>query len=90
VVLLRDPGGGKTTTVLAFTRAAAGRRLADPEAPVPVYAPVRTWDGRADLPRWLAWSTGLDADLVADELRRGRLLVVVDGLASCRDRAWAP
>ena len=49
VVLVGEAGSGKTTTLLQFARHCIERRRTNRFAPLPVYAPVRTWDGNAPL-----------------------------------------
>jgi RNA polymerase sigma factor (sigma-70 family) len=43
VLLLGEPGAGKTTTLMAFAREAVVQRLEDSSRPVPILAPISTW-----------------------------------------------
>ncbi|MEO8397701.1 MAG: TIR domain-containing protein [Chloroflexota bacterium] len=44
ILLLGEPGGGKTTTLMAFARDAVVRRLEDPSQPLPIIARISDWD----------------------------------------------
>ena len=78
--LLGEPGGGKTTTLLAFARDAVARRLANPGEPLPVFAPIRSWAGQGDLAEWLATVLQLDGAALRAEIDGGRALLLLDGL----------
>jgi len=83
VLLLGEPGGGKTTTLFAFARDRVVDRLHDPALPLPIIAPVVTWnpDPPQPLAEWLAsQSPMLDSTSLTDLLNRGRALVMCDGL----------
>jgi len=56
VLLLGHPGAGKTTTVMAFARDAVSKRLEDASQPLPILAPIATWDAEKQtaLAEWLA------------------------------------
>ena len=82
-VLLGQPGGGKTTTLLAFARDAVARRLADPHEPLPVFAPIRSWAG-SDVVSWLANAVGVDDARLRAEVQAGRALLLLDGLDELR------
>ena len=84
VVLLGQPGAGKSTTLYAFARSAITERLADPRDLLPVFAPIRTWDGRTELVTWLAGVTELAQEALLEELERGRVLLLLDGLDELR------
>ncbi len=81
VLLLGDPGAGKTTTLLAFVRDAVCKRLENPALPLPITAPISTWDGKTSLEDWLARQVLL---LKKDDLVRlideGKALLALDGL----------
>jgi hypothetical protein len=83
VLLLGDPGAGKTTTLLAFARDRVAARLHDSSAPLPILAPISTWDsiGRTPLPDWLASQVPmLDRDTVASQISGNNALLMLDGL----------
>ena len=44
VLLLGDPGAEKTTTLMAFARDAVSKRQVDTSQPLPLLAPIATWD----------------------------------------------
>jgi HEAT repeat protein len=77
---LGEPGSGKSTTLLAFTREKANERLENVTAPLPVYAPLSTWDGASELPDWLANATALDPAALRREIAANRTLLILDGL----------
>ena len=80
VLLLGEPGAGKTTTLLAFTREKANARLIHPAAPLPVYAPLSSWDGKTELSDWLASTIEVDATTLRREIDAKRALLILDGL----------
>ena len=84
LVLLGPPGAGKSTTLFAFARSAITERLADPRDLLPVFAPIRTWDGQTDLVTWLAGVTELAQEALLQELDGGRVLLLLDGLDELR------
>lgn len=82
-LLLGEPGGGKTTTLMAYARDAVARRLEDPTLPLPLVAPVATWDAvqQPALVEWLAGQiSALPPAVVRDTLLDGTALLLLDGL----------
>ncbi|MBL8156518.1 MAG: TIR domain-containing protein, partial [Anaerolineae bacterium] len=83
VLLLGEPGAGKTTTLLAFARDAAAARRDDPSEPLPVFARIAGWDSRSQTPLhdWLtAIYPELNALALQSEIEAGRALLLLDGL----------
>ncbi len=79
LLLLGEPGAGKTVTLLHYTRDAIVRRRQNVNAPLPVLGLIATWDGHSALADWLAQSYGAPHG-VAALIRDGRALLLLDGL----------
>lgn len=80
MLLLGEPGSGKTTTLYAFAREKANERLANPTALLPVYAPIRTWNGSQPLIEWISSTSALDSVELQAEINSERALLLLDGL----------
>lgn len=83
LLLLGNPGAGKTTTLMAFARDAVARRLEDSSAPLPMLALISTWDAdrQSSLLDWLQASIpALPRERMAHEITDGKALLLLDGL----------
>src|SRR5690606_26930259 len=62
VLLMGEPGAGKTITLMAYAREAYTARLDDPTKPLPLFGLIPTWDSAKKLPLadWLAETYRLD------------------------------
>lgn len=77
LLLLGEPGSGKSTVLWALAREAVVARLADPEQPLPVLGQVASWDART-APAFGDWLSGpFDVRAAVEE---GRALLLLDGL----------
>jgi HEAT repeat protein len=79
LLLLGEPGAGKTVTLLHYARDAIVRRRQDASAPLPVLGLVATWDGASGLDDWLAHSYGAPHG-AEDLIQQGKALLLLDGL----------
>ena len=79
-VLLGEPGSGKTTSILALAREMAVARLSDSRARIPIFAPLRLWNGQEGVIDWLARVTGLTAEQIDDTVSTGYAVILLDGL----------
>jgi hypothetical protein len=83
VLLLGEPGAGKTVTLMAYARDAAAKRLSDPKAPLPLFGLIASWDAQKQTPlhEWFALShPDLVAEILHNEIVAGRTLLLLDGL----------
>jgi hypothetical protein len=80
LLLLGEPGAGKTTTLLQFALRLIGdwRQLGG--GLLPTYCPIYTWDGQSDIRLWLANTTGIQLSLVRDLLDARIAVLLLDGL----------
>jgi HEAT repeat protein len=82
-LLLGEPGGGKTVTLMATARQAAADWLNDPDHnPLPILALISTWDSskQPSLVDWLGGKKDLSPEPVRELMNAGRALLLLDGL----------
>ncbi|MDI1462461.1 HEAT repeat domain-containing protein [Catellatospora sp. KI3] len=82
MLLLGEPGSGKTVSLLLTAREAAKKRLGDPSAPVPLYVPARLWRHGTDttLAAWIARVCRVDVTEIDNVLGNGNGILFIDGL----------
>ncbi|MCB9450886.1 MAG: TIR domain-containing protein [Anaerolineaceae bacterium] len=81
LLLLGDPGAGKTTTLLHQAQSLIGAYLADRNQPVPVYDRITAWNPDDNLPLddWLVAANDLPPDM-KNVMGVGRAILILDGL----------
>jgi len=82
LLLLGDPGAGKTVTLMAMARTAIDRRLLDPSQPLPILAPIATWnmEKRQEFKEWLGQVVPVLKNDIEQLLDSGQLMLLLDGL----------
>ena len=78
VLLLGEPGAGKTTTLMAYAREAVSARLENAESPLPLLARIVNWDTKQQ-PSLAAWLSSYGVDFT-DQISAGHTLLLLDGL----------
>lgn len=83
VLLLGEPGSGKTITLLAHARDAIALRLSDPNAPLPLFGLIPSWgvEKQLSIPDWLI-ENGEYLDIVhlKNAIQNKNTLLLLDGL----------
>ncbi|HEX7182095.1 MAG TPA: DUF4062 domain-containing protein [Thermoanaerobaculia bacterium] len=85
LLILGEPGSGKTTALLRLLRGLASEAERDPDSPVPVYLDLSSWaERRGSLADWLAREINeryrFDPDTARQWVRDRQLLPLLDGL----------
>jgi len=85
LLVVGDPGSGKTTSLLQLARNAAQKPGNGPGYKLPVYVPLRGWTRAEDLLALLAKSLSahgltLDSKILLHYLQEGRFLILLDGV----------
>jgi eukaryotic-like serine/threonine-protein kinase len=85
LLILGEPGSGKTTTLLTLARECIHQAERDPTAPVPVVLSLSTWaERRGSIHDWLMGELGaryfVGRPLARRWLEQNRLLLFLDGL----------
>lgn len=95
LLILGEPGSGKTTELLKLAAALAEVAKQDPQQPVPIIFELSTWRGEPML-YWMAdrmaWRYGVNVQLCRDWLKKDRIVPLLDGLdelGDCQDEKYA-
>lgn len=82
LLLLGEPGAGKTTSLIAFAREAVACRLEDREKPLPIIGRLADWARLkpTQLLTWLSANIGVNPGIINRELRQAGVLMLLDGL----------
>ncbi len=80
VVLLGEPGSGKTTTLLQLAVDLARALEDDPNAPVPVFVPLRKYDGKDDFERFVRAQMYNLQDAYAQLVSQREVIFLLDAL----------
>ncbi|MBZ0299290.1 MAG: DUF4062 domain-containing protein [Anaerolineae bacterium] len=86
VLLLGEPGAGKTTTLMTFALKAVTSSLENSSNPIPLVARIADWPSKdgPSLVEWLGVQTKLDLQILSQLHRAGSLVILLDGLDELR------
>jgi hypothetical protein len=90
LLVLGEPGSGKSTTLLAFARDMITARRFDITLPLPIYMQIANWDAR-EQPSLIEWVTTAYPSLkneIADLILQGKVLLILDGLDELGERRF--
>ena len=79
VLLLGEPGAGKTITLLNHARDAVVKRRQDLNAPLPILGIVPTWNAEKSLTDWLSSEHNTPKNVIG-MINNGKALLFLDGL----------
>ncbi|MGE3163567.1 MAG: SUMF1/EgtB/PvdO family nonheme iron enzyme [Planctomycetota bacterium] len=79
-VILGEPGAGKTTTLLRIARELTDERFVDPQAPLPLFARLGSWEGPEGLIDFLLGRVGEFAPRLTELALAGGVYYILDGL----------
>lgn len=77
MLLLGEPGAGKTTVLLALARDAAVACLNDPSQPIPILASIHRWNSQLAVPEWAIGQQPTNSPAI---FHGHKLLFILDGL----------
>jgi hypothetical protein len=84
LLLLGEPGAGKTTALMAFAREVTAKRLEDPNRPLPIIAKIADWPAKKNKPaalyKWLAKTLAMDEEVIKHEMNSRGTILLLDGL----------
>lgn len=81
VLILGEPGAGKTITLLQHARDLIVLRQQDPSLPVPILGMIYTWDAsnKSPISNWLSISYGTPKNTI-QLIEEGKAVLLLDGL----------
>jgi hypothetical protein len=88
LLILGEPGSGKTTELLKLADALAEAAKKDPEQPIPIIFELSAWRGEP-MQDWMAdrmaWQYGVNVQLCRKWLKNDRIVPLLDGLDDLGD-----